>query len=143
MADLEIRSPIVVPTPTADSHAASKEYVDDLIEGISVEHVIVPLSNVSSGNITLVPGQGTLYRVACTGTTATLANPADSSDADVINVEVRNANAGTLTLTINSSIFLAGGMNASFTVGTGKRWFGALRYIDTVGWFLLASSVQN
>lgn len=105
---------------------------------------IIPLANVGAGGtITADAAAGptnSIFRVTTTGSTATLGLPANPSDGYQANVEVL-ANAA-LTLTINASIQLTGGAVASIPVAAGKRWFGLLRYVTGVGWFLLGSSVQ-
>jgi hypothetical protein len=147
MADLEIRSPATAATPSSGSHVTNKTYVDGAIAtAVANSHVatVVSLSNVGTGGtVTLAPGQGKIYRCTCTGTTATLANPANpTNDGEVMNVEILSTGS-TTTLTINASILMTGGLAASVVIPVNKRWFGALRYVTGVGWFMLASSLQN
>lgn len=106
-----------------------------------VEPVIVTLANVGAGGtISIDASIGSVYRVTTTGSTATLAVPTNPIDSDLIAVEIL-ANAA-LTLTINASILLTGGATGSVSIPINKRTFITMRYVTSVGWFVLGQSVQ-
>lgn len=115
------------------------------IIGGKVEPVIVALTGITTAgaNISIDASVGSVYRItaSASATTCTLAVPTNPIDGDVITVELLTSGIAT-TLTINASILLAGGAASTVVVASGKRWFGVLRYVTSVGWFLTGSAAQ-
>lgn len=103
--------------------------------------VIRALSNVGAGGtISIDASAASIFRVTTTGSTATLAVPTNASDGDLISLEIL-ANAA-LTLTVNSSILLAGAAITPQTASAGKRIFIQMRCISTT-WYMVAMAVQQ
>lgn len=123
-----------------------REVVSDgtnwMVTGGKVDPVIVSLGNVANGGtLTIDASAATVYRATATGAGFTLAVPTNPIDGDQINVEVL-ASVST-SMTIHASILLTTGVTTPIAIASGKRWFGGLRYVTGVGWFLLASTVQS
>lgn len=145
MGDIASLSGKLLPTdPSVPSEAATMAYVD----GKRPLAAAVAAAGAIANNGTWTPAisgsnaPGDIWRATATGAGITLAVPTGSpSDGMTINVELLASVATTLTL--HASIALVAGMAATIAVAAGKRWFGALRYVSGVGWFLLASTVQN
>lgn len=118
------------------------------ITGGKPARTIVASSVANGGTITLNAAEGTLFRVAASGATASLVAPTTPVDGDVVNVEINPAVALTLTITPGTSpsnIILTGGITSPISVPVGKVWSGALRFrnVAPIGWRLLASSIDN
>lgn len=114
------------------------------IIGGKVEPVIVQLAGITTAAaaINIDASVGSIYRVTASGsaTTCTLAVPTNPIDGDMVTVELLASVA--TTLTVNASILTAGGAPPVVSIPIGKRWFGVLRYVTGVGWFLTGSAVQ-
>jgi hypothetical protein len=111
---------------------------------------IVGLGNVAAGgNIAIAdPTHGALYRVTCTGATATLPPPTSPTDGDVVNLEILANVALTLTIGAGASptnTILTGGITSPIAVAAGKVLALALRYRGAapIGWRLLAAGADN
>jgi hypothetical protein len=114
------------------------------IIGGRVEPVIVQLAGITTAaaTISIDASVGSVYRVtaSASATTCTLNVPTNPIDGDAITVELLASVA--TTLTINASILTTGGTTTPIAIPVGKRWFGVLRNVTGVGWFLVGSSVQ-
>lgn len=107
-----------------------------------VEPIIVSAGNFANGTTwTIDASIGSIYRANATGAGVTLAVPTNPIDGDSITIEL-HATAAT-SITLNASILLTAGITGPIAVPIGKKWFGGLRYVTGVGWFLLASTVQS
>lgn len=102
----------------------------------------------AAGNVTtwtIAAGSATtgdVFRATGNTATTTLAVPTGTpSDDTSINLELLASTA--TSLVINGSILLTSGITTPIAVASGKRWFGGLRYVNGVGWLLLASTVQS
>lgn len=119
-------------TPVAHQHA-----VTDITPVIRSDGTIA-----NAATYTPNASLASLYRVTAGGATMTLGAPSSPTDGAVVNVEVVAAAGGT-AISIASAILLTTGISATINVSAGKRWFGGLRYVNGVGWFLLASGNQS
>lgn len=103
---------------------------------------IVAIGNVGNGGtLTADLSAGTIHRATATGAGFTLAVPTNPVDGAQINVEVLASTS--TSMTVHASILLTTGITTPIAIASGKRWFGGLRYVTGVGWFLLASTVQS
>jgi lysophospholipase L1-like esterase len=134
-----------LPSETISVAGGFREFESDNtiwhIVGGKVEPVIVNLAAVAAGGTIAIDASiGSTYRVTASGATVILGVPTQPIDGDTIVVEILCSVA--CTITINASIIPTGGAGSSIPMAAGKRWFGTLRYITGVGWFLLGSGPQ-
>lgn len=112
-----------------------------IIIGGKVDPILHTLANVAAaGTISIDASMATVYRVPTSGSTATLAVPTQSIDADTINIEVTPSVA--LALTINAAILLTTGIATPINVPANKKLFIMMRTIGTT-WYMLAATIQN
>jgi len=108
-----------------------------------VEPVILDAGSIAAaGTWNIDASMASTYRASAAGSTISLAVPTNPIDGDPIMLELL-APAGGTSLTVNASILLTTGITSPIAVGASKRWFGGLKYVTGVGWFLLASTVQT
>jgi hypothetical protein len=107
---------IIVPAPTANTHASTKKYVDDLVTGINSNISAVATSFTVSGNTgtsqTITSGVDTLSIVGGTGITTaasatdtiTITNTGVISLAGTANEIAISASNGSVTLSLPSNV---------------------------------------
>ena len=114
------------------------------IIGGKVEPVIIGSTSLttSGANMSIDATAGNIFRFAASSsaTTLNLPVPTNGTDGDSITIELLASVA--TSITVNASILLTTGITTPIAVTLSKRWFGGLRYVSGVGWFLLASTMQ-
>jgi hypothetical protein len=131
--------------------AGFRQFVSDgtnwRIFGGNIMPVIVQLTQIATGNITIDASLGTIYRITVTGASCTVVPPAvaNAVDADTVNLEILCNAACTVTFgtgTAPATIIPTGAAWSSLTVQAGKRMFVTMRYVAGVAWFLLGATTH-
>ena len=115
---------IIVPVPTANTHASTKKYVDDLVTGINSNISAVATSFTVSGNTgtsqTITSGVDTLSIVGGTGLTSA-ASATDTITLNLVNTAVSAgsygsaSSIGTFTVDAQGRLTVAGNTTIAIT----------------------------
>jgi len=136
--------PVEVPAPTADTHPATKLYVDDALDGFVPTHPLVPNPPVAlTYAATLTPDASAgNYRV-CTATGAVaLQAPSSPTNGQMLRIRFI-ASGGARTVTFDSALKRPSTIASTLVIATGKRGdVGLLYETADSAWTVLAAQAQ-